>query len=64
MHMFRAAISLFIVACVLAIVSAILGFSGLAVGAAGAAKVLFYVSIAIAVMAMFGALLFGNRHDV
>jgi uncharacterized membrane protein YtjA (UPF0391 family) len=64
MYMFRAAISLFVVACVLAIISAILGFSGLAVGAAGAAKVLFYVSIGIALVAMIGALLFGNRTEV
>lgn len=62
--MFRAAISLFVIACVLAIISAILGFSGIAVGAAGAAKILFYVSIVIAVMAMVGALLFGRTSEV
>jgi uncharacterized membrane protein YtjA (UPF0391 family) len=62
--MFRAAISLFVIACVLAIISAILGFSGIAAGAAGAAKILFYVSIVIAVMAMVGALLFGRTSEV
>ena len=61
--MFRAAISLFVIACVLAIISAILGFSGIAAGAAGAAKILFYVSIVIAVMAMVGALLFGRTSE-
>jgi uncharacterized membrane protein YtjA (UPF0391 family) len=61
--MLRAAVSLFVIACVAAVVAAIFGWGGIAAGAAGVAKVFFYVAVGIAVLAMIGALLFGRRQE-
>jgi uncharacterized membrane protein YtjA (UPF0391 family) len=62
--MLRAAISLFVIACVAAIVAAIFGFGGVAVGAAGVAKVFFYCAVAIAVFSMICALVLGSRQEI
>lgn len=61
--MLRAAVSLFVISCVAAVVAAIFGWGGIAAGAAGVARVFFYVSVGIAVLAMIGALLFGRRQE-
>jgi uncharacterized membrane protein YtjA (UPF0391 family) len=61
--MLRAAVSLFVIACVAAVIAAIFGWGGLAAGAAGIARVFFYCAVGIAVIAMIGALLFGRREE-
>lgn len=61
--MFRATVSLFVVACVVAIIAAIFGFGGFAAGSAAIAKTLFYVAVCIAIVAMLGTLVFGRRQD-
>jgi uncharacterized membrane protein YtjA (UPF0391 family) len=62
--MLRATISLFVIACVVAIIAAIFGFGGFAAGSAAIAKTLFYIAVGIAIIAMIGALLFGRRPEV
>lgn len=62
--MLRATISLFVIACVVAIIAAIFGFGGFAAGSAAIAKTLFYIALCIAIIAMIGALLFGRRPEV
>ena len=42
-----------IVFFVIAIIAAVFGFGGIAAGAAGAAKILFFVALALAVVAFF-----------
>jgi uncharacterized membrane protein YtjA (UPF0391 family) len=64
MFMLRATISLFFIACVVALIAAIFGFGGFAAGSAALAKTLFYVAISVAIIAMIGTLLFGRRQDV
>lgn len=62
--MLRATISLFVIACVVAIIAAIFGFGGFAAGSAVIAKTLFYIAVGIAIIAMIGSLLFGRRPEV
>jgi uncharacterized membrane protein YtjA (UPF0391 family) len=62
--MLRATISVFFIACVVALIAAIVGFGGFAAGSAVLAKTLFYVALCVAIIAMFGTLAFGRRQDV
>jgi uncharacterized membrane protein YtjA (UPF0391 family) len=61
--MLRATISIFVIACVVAIIAAIFGFGGFAASTAALAKTLFYVAVCIAIVSMIGTLLFGRRQD-
>lgn len=61
--MLRAAVSLFVIACVAAVIAAIFGWGGIAAGAAGVARIFFYCAVGIAVIAMIGALLFGRSEE-
>lgn len=55
--MLRAAIVLFVIA----IISAVFGFTGIAVGVASIAKILFYCFIVVAVLAAVGGLVTRRR---
>jgi uncharacterized membrane protein YtjA (UPF0391 family) len=61
--MLRATISLFVVACIVAIIAAIFGFGGFAAGSAAIAETLFYVAVCVAIISMIGALVFGRKQD-
>ena len=55
--MLRAAIALILIA----FIAALFGFTGIAVGAASIAKILFYVFLILAVVVALGGMLFGKR---
>jgi uncharacterized membrane protein YtjA (UPF0391 family) len=55
--MLRAALAFFIVA----IIAGVFGFTGIAAGAAGIAKILFWGFVILAVLALVGGLALGRR---
>ena len=55
--MLRYAVIFFIIS----IIAAVLGFGGIAAGAAGIAKIFFYVFIALAVIMVLGTLFIGKK---
>ena len=56
-NMLRAALAFFIVA----IIAGVFGFTGIAAGAAGIAKILFWGFVILAVLALVGGLALGRR---
>lgn len=55
--MLRAAFVFFLIA----IFAAVFGFTGIAVGAAGIAKILFWIFVALTVLSVIGGLTFGRK---
>ena len=51
----------FLLILIVAIIAAVFGFTGIAVGVASIAKILFAVFLVLAVFTMLGGLLFGKR---
>ena len=56
-HMLRAALVFFVIA----ILAGVFGFTGIAAGAAGIAKILFWGFVILAVLALVGGLALGRR---